>query len=113
TYSPDHHNFSEHFIFDPFLDPNVPHNLLAELRDKDIRMIYHHGSEFIFYKDSSVKGDINHDSKVDMADAILGLQSLTNSNSRVIYLNSDVDGDAKIGLAEVIYSLQSEVRSGK
>ncbi|MCP4344269.1 MAG: hypothetical protein GY795_01935, partial [Desulfobacterales bacterium] len=86
TYSPSHHNFSEFFIFDPFLDPDVPHNLLAELRDKEIRMIYAEynssGSKITFYKDSSVKGDINHDGKVDMADAILGLQSLTNSNSR-------------------------------
>ncbi|MCP4344562.1 MAG: hypothetical protein GY795_03425 [Desulfobacterales bacterium] len=117
TYSPSHHNFTERFIFDPFLDPDVPHHLLTELRSKEIRMILvncindpwsGYPSKFTFYKDSSVKGDINHDGKVDMADAILGLQSLTNSNSRVIYLNSDVNGDAKIGMAEVIYSLQKE-----
>jgi hypothetical protein len=40
TYRPEHHNFSEHFIFDPFMDPDVPGHLLDELRDKDIRLIH-------------------------------------------------------------------------
>ncbi|MCP4123565.1 MAG: Ig-like domain-containing protein, partial [Bacteroidetes bacterium] len=62
TYAPSHHNFTEKFIFDPFLDPNVPHYLLTELRDKEIRMILvdyindewgDYSSKITFYKDSS------------------------------------------------------------
>ncbi|MHC4740398.1 MAG: PEP/pyruvate-binding domain-containing protein [Planctomycetota bacterium] len=40
TYRPEHHNFAENFIFEPRLDPNVPAELLEELRAKDIRMFY-------------------------------------------------------------------------
>lgn len=39
TYTPTHHNFSEYFIFEPFLDPDVPTELLEELKAKNIRRI--------------------------------------------------------------------------
>jgi len=40
TYQPGHHNFWEEFIFEPFLDPDVPADLLAELQKQNIRMIH-------------------------------------------------------------------------
>ncbi len=40
TYFPLHHNFGEHFVFDPFLDPDVPQYLLDELRGDNIRLIH-------------------------------------------------------------------------
>jgi len=40
TYRPQHHNFSEDFIFEPQLEPGLSTGLLAQLRAKDIRLIY-------------------------------------------------------------------------
>jgi len=40
TYRPEHHNFSEHFVFEPQLEPGLSPEILAELREKDIRLIH-------------------------------------------------------------------------
>jgi hypothetical protein len=40
TYKPEHHNFAEHFLFEPQLEPGLSPDLLAELRAKDIRLIH-------------------------------------------------------------------------
>ncbi len=40
TYRPGHHNFSEDFLFEPRLEPGISKQSLAELRAKDIRLIY-------------------------------------------------------------------------
>jgi len=40
TYRPEHHNFSEHFVFEPQLGPGLSPALLAELREKDIRLVH-------------------------------------------------------------------------
>jgi hypothetical protein len=43
TYRPEHHNFSEHFVFEPQLEPGLSPAILAELREKDIRLIHVRG----------------------------------------------------------------------
>ena len=40
TYRPEHHNFSENFLFEPALEPGISSAILAELKAKDIRQIY-------------------------------------------------------------------------
>ncbi len=40
TYKPEHHNFSEHFLFEPELEPGLSPAILAELRAKDIRLVH-------------------------------------------------------------------------
>jgi hypothetical protein len=40
TYRPEHHNFSEHFLFEPQLEPGISQNILDELRGQDIRLIH-------------------------------------------------------------------------
>jgi hypothetical protein len=40
TYRPEHHNFSENFLFEPALEPGISPAILGELRVKDIRQIY-------------------------------------------------------------------------
>ena len=40
TYKPEHHNFSEHFLFEPQLEPGLSPATLSELREKDIRLIH-------------------------------------------------------------------------
>ena len=40
TYRPERHNFDEHFIFEPQLEPEISVDILAELRMNDVRMIH-------------------------------------------------------------------------
>ncbi|GAI58259.1 unnamed protein product, partial [marine sediment metagenome] len=40
TYRPKHHNFGEHFLFEPQLEPGISQQLLDELRAQDIRLIH-------------------------------------------------------------------------
>jgi hypothetical protein len=40
TYRPEHHNFSENFIFEPRLEDGIDPAIIAELEGKGIRMIY-------------------------------------------------------------------------
>ena len=58
-----------------------------------------------------LKGDLNNDGAVNLADAILALKAIGGLNPvgmRFDYatFGTDVNGDKKIGLAEVIYILQ-------
>ena len=53
-----------------------------------------------------LKGDVNGDTNVNLADAILALKVIVGLNPTGINLNADVNGDNKIDLAEVIYVLQ-------
>jgi hypothetical protein len=40
TYGPSHHNFIEDFIFDPWLEENLPLEDKAELTAKNVRLIW-------------------------------------------------------------------------
>ena len=53
-----------------------------------------------------IKGDINADGNVNLADAILTLKALVGISAEGIYPDRDVNGDGRIGLEEVIYILQ-------
>ena len=54
-----------------------------------------------------VKGDVDADGKVDLADAILALQVMAGiTPSTTIYKEADVNGDGKIGMEEAIYIIQ-------
>ncbi len=44
TYRPEHHNFSENFIFDPHLEPGMDAGGLAELDAKGIRAVIKHAA---------------------------------------------------------------------
>ncbi len=44
TYRPEHHNFSEHFLFEPALEPGMPATTLSELQAQNIRYIYTYAS---------------------------------------------------------------------
>ena len=51
-------------------------------------------------------GDVNGDGHVDLLDAVLSLQILSNLPSYGIVKDADADGDHAVGLPEVIYILQ-------
>jgi hypothetical protein len=55
---------------------------------------------------SVVKGDIDGDGKVTLADAIIALQVLLGMDPAGVQIESDVNGDNKIGMEEVVYILQ-------
>jgi hypothetical protein len=56
---------------------------------------------------SVVKGDINGDGTVTLADAIMASQAVVGMNPAGIRLGAEVNGDGKIGIQEAIYILQS------
>ncbi len=64
--------------------------------------------------ENDARGDINGDTKVDLADAILALKVLTGSTLRSETINweGEVNGDKLIGLEEAVYIVQkvSEIR---
>lgn len=49
-------------------------------------------------------GDLNHDGKVNLADAVLALQIMAGIvPASPVFLDADVNGDRRIGMEEVIY----------
>ncbi|MBF0450539.1 MAG: tandem-95 repeat protein [Candidatus Magnetomorum sp.] len=49
--------------------------------------------------------DIDGNGKVDVADAVLTIQALSNISSDTPLIGGDIDGDGKIGLPDIIYIL--------
>ncbi|MBA7636170.1 hypothetical protein ES703_43785 [subsurface metagenome] len=85
TYHPEHHNFSEHFIFEPQLEPGMSPQILSELRAKNIRLIHmqiawdydneiyvvmHYATDE-YVETPFVYGDIDRDEDVDFHDFAL------------------------------------------
>jgi uncharacterized repeat protein (TIGR03803 family) len=65
------------------------------------------GVIFSFSILANIPGDINHDSHVDLIDAILALQiSAGKTPVQSVFPDADVNGDGKIGVAEAIYAMQ-------
>ncbi len=55
----------------------------------------------------ALKGDVNSDGKVDLADAVIALQILGGMLPEgIVNPSADVNGDNKIGMAELIYVQQ-------
>ncbi|UCG55625.1 MAG: hypothetical protein JSU70_12240 [Phycisphaerales bacterium] len=78
TYRPEHHNFDEHFLFEPRLEPGLSEALLAELRAQDIRLIHARGgmhsteiTTYGFEGESFLPGDLDDDEDADMTDYAL------------------------------------------
>lgn len=57
--------------------------------------------------DNLLKGDVNDDTQVDLADAILALKAVAGLRPAGVYAAVDVDGDGRIGIAEAVYALQA------
>jgi hypothetical protein len=75
TYRPEHHNFAEHFMFEPRLEPGISQQILDELRAQDIRLIhffYEFDREWIstygFEDNVFYPADIDGDEDTDFAD---------------------------------------------
>ena len=80
--------------------------IFSEFEFEDVNQSCSSGIGVGVKKGELLKGDINGDLNVTLADAILALKVAVGLNPAGINLNADVNGDGKIGLAEVIYILQ-------
>ena len=59
-------------------------------------------------EDFSIKGDVNSDGAVNLADAIMALQVISRMiTAQTVNKVADVNGDDKIGMAEVLYIMQN------
>jgi hypothetical protein len=67
-------------------------------------------TELYTINENGMPGEMNNDTRIDLADAILALQVSIRQTSRKgisNYITADVNDDGKIGLAETIYILQT------
>ncbi len=78
TYQPGHHNFWEHFLFEPRLEPGIDPQILDELRNRRIRFIYAFYDynnrivrTFGFDDEPFLAADIDNDDDVDFKDFAL------------------------------------------
>jgi hypothetical protein len=106
THRPDHHNFGEHFIFEPQLEPGLSADLLSELRTKNIRFIYIHSGSgdptitiYGFDDKPFLVGDIDKDKNVDLEDLKLftgwWLDTVCDTCGR-----ADLNGDGQVTLLD-------------
>jgi len=106
THRPDHHNFGEHFIFEPQLEPGLSADLLTELRAKNIRFIYIHSGSgdptitIYGYDDKPfLAGDIDKDKNVDLEDLKLFTARWLDTVCDVCF-GADLNGDGQVTLLD-------------
>jgi subtilase family serine protease len=61
---------------------------------------------YVLQLTSIISGDIDNSGTVELSDAILALQVLTDTDERNLYIYADVNADNKIGVEEAVYVLQ-------
>jgi hypothetical protein len=101
TYRPEHHNLSEHFLFEPRLEPNISQTVLDELFARDIRLIHvfvdnwsgeseimTHGFEFI-------PADLNDEPGVTFSDFCLFAANWLDSDCGACG-GADLTGDGQV-----------------
>ena len=118
TYRPEHHNFSEHFLFEPRLEPGIPHEQLEELAALDIQMIhvladfFSGEGEFTYYgsdgtpcdpcADDIDRGDINGDGFVNGEDVQGFVEELLHPVGWTpSYCAADIDGSFVVDMEDV------------
>jgi len=66
-----------------------------------------YGEEFSFTVRALSSGDVNSDSKIDLADVILVLRVMSGVPvNEIVSFSADVSGDCRIGMEEAVYILQ-------
>ncbi|MBN2563754.1 MAG: lamin tail domain-containing protein [Phycisphaerae bacterium] len=117
TYRPEHHNFSEHFIFEPRLEAGIPPSQLAELEEKDIRLIhvladrFSGEGEFYYYGSDGTpcdpcanidRGDVNRDGLVNGLDVQGFIEQLLSPIGPIpAYCAADIDHNDVVDMDDV------------
>ena len=70
TYRPEHHNVTEHFLFEPRLEPGISQTILDELEAKNIRLIhmYLKGNRDTHTCNGDITGDLDRSNRVSFTD---------------------------------------------
>ncbi len=75
TYHPNHHNFGEHFLFEPRLEPGISQSIIDQLEAQNIQLIYFYNDYYgpsistLSYEDIPfLVSDIDDDGDVDLSD---------------------------------------------
>jgi hypothetical protein len=126
TMRPQHHNFSESFVFEPRLEPGISPQTLEELAAKDIHLIYVHapwgpeGESVVLYLGADeaghacacatprfIRGDANGDGAVDVSDPVFLLRHLFGAGDPPLaWRAGDGNKDETITIADPVYVLQ-------
>lgn len=107
THRPEHHNFSDNFLFEPRLEPGISQKILDELRAQDIRLIYLYlgyasgsVSTYGFEDKAFVVGDLDDDGDVDLRDfallAVRWLETVCDACG-----GADLTGDGQVVLDDL------------
>jgi hypothetical protein len=106
TYRPEHHNFGENFLFEPELEPDLPAAQRAELRAKNVRLIYASvgsGQPIIITYPFVAPGDFDRNGRVDGLDvdhfAACASGPLV-GQAEASCQDADLDGDGDVDLAD-------------
>ena len=113
TYRPEHHNFDEHFLFEPQLEPDLSPVVLAELRNRNIWLIHVLGgisgtkiTTYGYENETFLSGDLDHDNRIDLQDfALLGQNwrhSICDSCG-----GADLNGDGFVGFEDLMEFAQN------
>ena len=124
TYRPEHHNFSEHFVFEPHQEPGLSPSILAELDAKGFRWIHalvgeidagietYGACELVLdcaCPGESVpfrRGDCNDDWTADLSDALCILNWLFLGTATPGCMSAtNTNGDAGTDLTDAVYLL--------
>lgn len=118
TYHPEHHNFLEHFLFEPRLEPGLPAAQLDELKAGNIQMIHvfadrYTGEGQIDFipmdgtpcnpcPDDVTRGDVNGDGLVNALDIQRFVEELLSpAGYTPSYCAADIDGSLTVDAADV------------
>ena len=123
TYRPLHHNFDEHFVFVPSLEPGLDRDILDALRERDIVAIHaftgmQEGGVIIYYSEAEmgqrcecstplfIRGDVNGDMAVDISDAVSLLYYLfAQGLPPHVPAAGDSNSDGAIDIGDALYLL--------
>ena len=110
TYNPEHHNFPEHFLFEPQLEPGISQDILDQLQAKNIRLIYMYYRydpiyniirTYGFEPQMFIPGDFEPDGDVDCADfarlAQRWLDTVCDDCG-----GTDLNGDGKVNIDDLL-----------
>ncbi|MBN2269254.1 MAG: hypothetical protein JXN61_01485 [Sedimentisphaerales bacterium] len=105
TYRPEHHNISEHFLFEPRLEQGISQATLDELAVQDIRLIHLYydtdgHSEIMTYGFEFVPADLNGEPGVTFSDFCLFAARWLDSNCGACG-GADLTGDGQVRASDL------------